>query len=152
MGDGAFCVFFFQSRCTPHKRANTRIARPSGAKPPESPVKPPSVESPIVTAVARIIATTQGRTPERKASTPAYFIRLRSSAAMSRMMPKDGSTTPSVAHSAPTNPPCDEPMKVAILTASGPGVDSDTAMKLRNSASVSQPCPSTVSRTSEIMP
>ena len=43
-------------------------------------------------------------------------------------------------------------MKVAILMASGPGVDSDTAMKLRNSPSVSQPCPKTVSRTSEIIP
>ena len=43
-------------------------------------------------------------------------------------------------------------MKVAMLTASGPGVDSDTAMKLRNSLSVSQPCESTVSRTSEIIP
>ena len=41
---------------------------------------------------------------------------------------------------------------VAMFTASGPGVDSDTAIKLRNSLSVSQPCPSTVSRTSEIMP
>jgi len=43
-------------------------------------------------------------------------------------------------------------MKVAIFTASGPGVDSDTAIKLRNSLSVSQPWPSTTSRTSEIMP
>ena len=67
-------------------------------------------------------------------------------------MPKEGSTTPSVAHSAPAMPACEEPIKVAMLTASGPGVDSDTAMKLRNSASVSQPLPSTASRTSEIMP
>ena len=54
---------------------------------------------------------------------------------MSRMMKKDGRTTPSVAQNAPSTPPCDAPMKVAMLTASGPGVDSDTAMKLRNSAS-----------------
>ena len=47
---------------------------------------------------------------------------------------------------------CEAPIKVAMFTASGPGVDSDTAIKLRNSLSVSQPCPSTVSRTSEIMP
>ena len=33
-----------------------------------------------------------------------------------------------VAHSAPQKPPCEAPMKVAILMASGPGVDSDTAM------------------------
>lgn len=44
---------------------------------------------------------------------------------------KDGRTTPSVAQSAPGTPPCDAPMKVAMLTASGPGVDSDTAMKLK---------------------
>ena len=45
-----------------------------------------------------------------------------------------------------------EPMKVAMLTASGPGVDSDTAMKLRNSASESQPWSRTFSRMREIMP
>ena len=106
----------------------------------------------MVMAVARIMATTQGRTPERMASTAGYFSRLFSAAAISRMMPKDGSTTPSVAHSAPAKPACEEPIKVAMFTASGPGVDSDTAMKLRNSASVSQPWPSTPSRTSEIMP
>ena len=106
----------------------------------------------MVRAVARIIATTQGRTPERKASTPAYFIRFCSTAAMSRMMTNEGSTTPSVAKNAPSSPPCEEPMKVAMLTASGPGVDSDTAIKLKNSLSVSQPCESTVSRTSEIIP
>lgn len=65
---------------------------------------------------------------------------------------KDGRTTPSVAQSAPGTPPCDAPMKVAMLTASGPGVDSDTAMKLRNSASESQPLSRTFSRMREIMP
>ena len=55
------------------------------------------------------------------------------------MMKNEGSTTPSVAISAPGKPPCDDPIKVAILIASGPGVDSETATKLRNSASVSQP-------------
>ena len=77
--------------------------------------------------------------PDSTACTPAYCIRFLSTAAMSRMMQKDGRTTPSVAHSAPANPPCEDPMKVAIFTASGPGVDSDTAMKLKNSLSVSQP-------------
>lgn len=52
----------------------------------------------------------------------------------------------------PSTPPCDAPMKVAMLTASGPGVDSDTAMKLRNSASESQPLSRTFSRMREIMP
>ena len=39
-----------------------------------------------------------------------------------------------------------------MFTARGPGVDSETATKLRNSLSVSQPCDRTVSRTMEIMP
>ena len=139
MGDGAFCVRFFQAKCTAHKTANTRIDLTSGANPSASVLMPPSVESIIFSAVARIMATTQGRTPERKASTPAYFIRFFSTAAISRMMKNEGSTTPIVAISAPGKPPCDEPIKVAILIASGPGVDSETATKLRNSASVSQP-------------
>ena len=139
MGDGAFCVRFFQTKCTAHKTANTRIDLTSGANPSASVLMPPSVESIMFSAVARIMATTQGRTPERKASTPAYFIRFFSTAAISRMMKKEGSTTPSVAISAPGKPPCDDPIKVAILIASGPGVDSETATKLRNSASVSQP-------------
>ena len=67
-------------------------------------------------------------------------------------MTNEGSTTPSVETSAPIRPACEEPMNVAILTASGPGVDSDTAMKFRNSVSVSQPLDSTVSRTSDTMP
>ena len=33
-----------------------------------------------------------------------------------------------MAQSAPGTPPCDAPMKVAMLTASGPGVDSDTCL------------------------
>ena len=140
------------SRCSAHKSTNTAMERASGTKSVLRPAKPSSVESAILIAVARIIATTQGRTPPRTALTPAYFIRFCSTDATSRMITKDGSTTPSVAHSAPQKPPCEAPMKVAILMASGPGVDSDTAMKLRNSPSVSQPCPKTVSRTSEIIP
>ena len=69
MGDGAFCVRFFQTKCTAHKTANTRIDLTSGANPSASVLMPPSVESIIFSAVARIMATTQGRTPERKAST-----------------------------------------------------------------------------------
>ena len=118
------------SPCSTHSNANTTMERASGAKCP--PAKPPSVESAILMAVAKIIATTQGRTPPRNASTPAYFIRFCSTDAISRMITKDGSTTPSVAHTAPQKPPCEDPMKVAMLMANGPGVDSDTAMKLRN--------------------
>ena len=68
------------------------------------------------------------------------------------MIQNEGNTTPSVAHKAPGKPPCDEPMKVAILTASGPGVDSETAMNERKSSSVSQPYPNTFSRIREIIP
>ena len=68
-----------------------------------------------------------------------FFQLLKSNKRISRMMKNEGSTTPSVAISAPGKPPCDDPIKVAILIASGPGVDSETATKLRNSASVSQP-------------
>ena len=96
--------------------------------------------------------TMVGRMPESTLFTPAYFRRFLMSAAMMRMMTKEGRMTPSVATSAPKKPACAEPMKVAILTASGPGVDSATAMKLRNSSSVSQAFSSTVSRMSEIMP
>ena len=53
----------------------------------------------IPIAVARIIAITQGRTPERK-------------------------------------PPCVEPINVAILTASGTGVDSETAILVSSLFSV----------------
>ena len=59
-------------------------------------------------------------------------------AAIKRTIKNAGSTTPSVARNAPKNPPCDEPIKVAIFTAIGPGVDSATAIKSRSSDSVSQ--------------
>lgn len=41
----------------------------------------------------------------------------------------DGKTTPRVAQKAPKNPACDDPIKVAILIANGPGVTSLTAIK-----------------------
>ena len=64
----------------------------------------------------------------------------------------EGSTTPSVAISAPGAPACEAPTKVAMFTAIGPGVDSVTATKLMNSRSVIQPFDSTISRISETMP
>lgn len=106
----------------------------------------------IPIAVARIIAITHGRTPERKALTPAYFIRFLSTAAIKSIIMKDGRTTPSVAINEPRMPPCVEPINVAILTASGPGVDYETAMKFKNSLSVSQPFEMTVSLTRETIP
>ena len=98
----------------------------------------------MLSAVARIIATTHGRTPDKKALTGAYFIRFFSADAIKRIIKNDGNTTPSVATNEPRIPPCVEPIKVAIFTARDPGVDSDTAIKFRNSFSVSQPLESTV--------
>ena len=57
----------------------------------------------------------------------------------------DGTTIPSVATNAPKIPPCDEPTNVAIFTAIGPGVDSDIAIILSSSSSVSHPVPTQVS-------
>ena len=54
------------------------------------------------------------------------------------MMIKDGSTTPKVAMKEPRSPPWDVPIKVAIFTAIGPGVDSDTATIFKKSDSESQ--------------
>ena len=144
----AFC----QMSRTPARIARMPMPRHAGEGVSAAVEMPSRVLSPMVKAVERMRATTQGRTPERKASTPAYLSRSWMRAAMSRMMKKDGRTTPSVAQNAPGTPPCDAPMKVAMLTASGPGVDSDTAMKLRNSASESQPLSRTFSRMREIMP
>ena len=51
--------------------------------------------------------------------------------AMSSIMINEGNTTPNVAHIEPKMPAWVEPTKVAILIATGPGVDSATAMRLR---------------------
>lgn len=75
MGDGALPFFRRQRACSPHSSRNTTMERRSGAMPALSAANPASVESAMLTAVARIIATTQGRTPPRTALTPAYFIR-----------------------------------------------------------------------------
>ena len=56
-----------------------------------------------------------------------------------KIIKNDGKITPMVDRRAPKKPACDEPTKVAMLTASGPGVDSDTATKFKNSDSVSHP-------------
>ena len=152
MGEGALPFAFCQTSRTMARSARMPMPCHDGAGASAAVEMSSRVLRPIVRAVERIRATTQGRTPERKASTPAYLSKSWMRAAMSRMMKKEGRTTPSVAQSAPSTPPCEEPMKVAMLTASGPGVDSDTAMKLRNSASESQPWSRTFSRMREIMP
>ena len=139
IGDGAVFLIFLQIRCVAPSMANTAIERKSGANPACKSVRPNSVDSAMLSAVARIIATTHGRTPDKKALTGAYFIRFFSADAIKRIIKNDGNTTPSVATNEPRIPPCVEPIKVAIFTARGPGVDSDTAIKFRNSFSVSQP-------------
>ena len=150
--DGAVFLIILQIRCVAPSMANTAIERKSGANPACKSVRPNSVDSAMLSAVARIIATTHGRIPDKKALTGAYFIRFFSADAIKRIIKNDGNTTPSVATNEPRIPPCVEPIKVAIFTARGPGVDSDTAIKFRNSFSVSQPLESTLSRTSETIP
>lgn len=106
----------------------------------------------IVQAVAKIIPIIAGRIPPSVAFTPAYFNSFVNREAIKRIRIKEGRTTPSVASNAPQKPPCDEPTKVAIFTAIGPGVDSATAIKLRSSLSVSQAFARQSSRISEIIP
>ena len=140
IGDGAVFLIILQIRCVAPSIANTAIERKSGANPVYVNLwYQSSVDSAMLSAVARIIATTHGRTPDKKALTGAYFIRFFSADAIKRIIKNDGNTTPSVATNEPRIPPCVEPIKVAIFTARGPGVDSDTAIKFRNSFSVSQP-------------
>lgn len=91
--------------------ANTAIERKSGANPACKSVRPNSVDSAMLSAVARIIATTHGRTPDKKALTGAYFIRFFSADAIKRIIKNDGNTTPSVATNEPRIPPCVEPIK-----------------------------------------
>ena len=75
IGDGAVFLIFLQIRCVAPSMANTAIERKSGANPACKSVRPNSVDSAMLSAVARIIATTHGRTPDKKALTGAYFIR-----------------------------------------------------------------------------
>ena len=86
-----------------------------------------------------------GRIPVKVALTPAYFKRLLATEAIIKITVKDGKTIPSVAINAPKIPPCDDPTKVAIFTAIGPGVDSAIAIILSNSLSVNHPDPTQVS-------
>ena len=106
----------------------------------------------IVTPVAKIRAVIAGRRAESAAFTTFNFKRFLKIAAMKSITKNDGRITPIVATSAPKNPPTDEPTKVATFTARGPGVDSATATKSRNAASVSQPFVITVSFMSAIIP
>ena len=57
---------------------------------------------------------------------------------ISKIIIKEGITTPIVETIAPNSPACLVPMKVAILMANEPGVDSQIAIKSINSLDVSQ--------------
>ena len=116
--------------------ANTAIERKSGANPACKSVRPNSVDSAMLSAVARIIATTHGRTPDKKALTGAYFIRFFSADAIKRIIKNDGNTTPSVATNEPRIPPCVEPIKVAIFTARGPGAVSYTHLRAHETKAI----------------
>lgn len=105
MGEGALPLAFCQMSRTPARSARMPMPRHAGEGVSAAVEMPSRVLSPMVKAVERMRATTQGRTPERKASTPAYLSRSWMRAAMSRMMKKDGRTTPSVAQSAPAPRP-----------------------------------------------
>ena len=120
MGDGGAFFHFFHPYQAAQIKAKTTIdlhstmgkdAAPRLAKTPKA----------VVAAVAKIMPTIAGRMPPSTAFTPAYLSRWESKVATSKMMIKDGKTTPKVASIAPRNPPCEEPTKVAMLTAIGPG-------------------------------
>ena len=57
IGDGAVFLIFLQIRCVAPSMANTAIERKSGANPACKSVRPNSVDSAVLSAVARIIAT-----------------------------------------------------------------------------------------------
>ena len=90
--------------------------------------------------------------PPITALTAGYFSNRVKTETISNIIRNEGVTTPRVATKAPIMPPWDEPIKVAILTAIGPGVDSATAMKLKISSSVSHPFAQQSSRIIDLIP
>ena len=87
----------------------------------------------------RISASTPARMPLKAYCTSRTLWNALRTKEMPKMMRKEGSTTPSVASSAPRKPHTRKPTKVAALTAIGPGVDSAMATISRTSSSVIQP-------------
>ena len=92
-----------------------------------------SEDKAIVMPVASIIATTQGRMPESIAFTPEYFSKSFMIEAMINIITNEGNTTPRVAINPPAKPACDEPTKVAMFTASGPGDRKSTRLNSSHS-------------------
>ena len=66
MGDGFFFRIFLKTKATAIRRARIISPRRSGVKLPQTVVTLSRVLSAIVIAVARMRATTQGRTPRKK--------------------------------------------------------------------------------------
>lgn len=75
MGEGALPLAFCQMSRTPARIARMPMPRHAGEGVSAAVEMPSRVLSPMVRAVERMRATTQGRTPERKASTPSYLSR-----------------------------------------------------------------------------
>lgn len=96
IGDGAVFLIILQIRCVAPSIANTAIERKSGANPACKSVRPNSVDSAMLSAVARIIATTHGRTPDKKALTGAYFIRFFSADAIKRIIKMTATPRPAL--------------------------------------------------------
>ena len=113
IGDGVRFPIRRQVRSTPASSTKTSSARKSGTIRSPIPPKPKNVVRNIPIAVERIMPTTHGRTPERNAFAvlpiKGYRANLPDRAAIAVMMQNDGNTTPSVAASAPANPPTLEP-------------------------------------------
>ena len=99
----------------------------------------------IMKAVAKIIPIIAGRMERKVTLTPAYLSVIENIVATSKIIINDGKITPSVARKEPKIPACEDPIKVAIFIATGPGVLSATAIKFNISELVSQPCAKTSS-------
>lgn len=115
------------------------------------PLMPNSTDKNIIDAVPTISPITVGRMPVSIAFTGPEVSTFLNNETIKRIIKKDGKITPSVATSEPKMPPSSAPTNVAIFTATGPGVDSDTARMFMNCSSVSQPFKIAVSLTKEII-
>ena len=77
--------------------------------------------------------------PDIAERTKAFFRNPFNTAAITSITSSAGRTTPSVAQAAPARPACVLPTKVAMFTAMGPGVDSQTPINRTSVCSSSQP-------------
>ena len=108
--------------------ARTIIAAQPGVNVPLSEI--PMFLSNNVVPVAKIKAATTGFTPRIKPLKNLFSVKFFKIAAINTIIIKEGKTTPKVAQKLPNKPPCSEPIYVAILIATGPGVDSQIPIRL----------------------